>query len=235
VAIDRHRIGVAGVIHRAERRHPDPEALRTQLRDQPVCYFQQEARTVLHAATIAIGAAIGAVLQELVDQVSVCRVQLDAIEAGLLRKASRFGILLHNQRNLIGLERARYFVWQPLESRRKSLARRPDGRSRHRKRAVRMMAGVRNPTHVPELKECETTLAVDGVDDLLPSSHVLFGMDARSPRISLALPGDLRGFGDDQAAATGTLTVILGVQRVRRRTGFASPHSGERRHDHTMA
>jgi hypothetical protein len=98
-----------------------------------------------------------------------------------------------------------------------------------------MMAGVRNSTYVPELKECEAALAVDGADDLLPSGNVLIGMDARSPRISLALPGDLRGFGDDQAAAAGALAVIPGVQRMRRGAGFAGPHARERRHDHTMA
>src|SRR3546814_6652127 len=81
---DEHRFGVA-ILH-ALRIAIGGEAHRGAIRagdgGDSFDDLEQQAKAVLGAAAVAIGAEIGAVAQELVDQIAVRGVELDTVEPG---------------------------------------------------------------------------------------------------------------------------------------------------------
>ena len=62
---------------------------------------------VLDAAAVAVGALVGAILQELIDQIAVGAVHLDAVEPGGQRIARALRILRDDRGYLASFERAR--------------------------------------------------------------------------------------------------------------------------------
>ena len=88
IAEQRRRMGIGDVVGRADRREPDADARsRPDLEDR-VDRFEREARAVLDRAAVGILALVRAVAQELVDQVAVGGVDLDAVEAGALARCA---------------------------------------------------------------------------------------------------------------------------------------------------
>ena len=69
--------------------HPDP--VRTQDGTHRVDHLEQEARAVGDRAAIRVGALVGAVAQELIDEVAVRAMQFDAVEPGVFRAPRRIG------------------------------------------------------------------------------------------------------------------------------------------------
>ena len=78
------RIGIAHRVRVAARARCTPTRPAPHV-DRRVDHFEQQACAVLDRAAICIGAVVGAVLQELVEQVAVRAVDLDTVEAGGLR------------------------------------------------------------------------------------------------------------------------------------------------------
>ena len=68
--------------------------------------LQQQACAVLDGAAIWVGAVIGAVLEELVDEVAIRAMQLDAVETGSLGPLSRAAIVLDDAVDFRRLKRA---------------------------------------------------------------------------------------------------------------------------------
>jgi hypothetical protein len=83
---------------------------------------------------------------------------------------------------------------------------------------------------VPELDDDLAAGRVHRVGDLAPAGDLRVGIEARRPQIALALPRDLRGFGDDQAGP-GALAVIFHVEIVRRVGARRGAVARQRRHD----
>src|SRR3546814_18877627 len=69
--------------------------------------LEQQAKAVLGAAHVAIGAELGAVAQELVDQIAVRDVELDTGEPGGTRVSRRPRVLVQQAGGLGHVERAR--------------------------------------------------------------------------------------------------------------------------------
>ena len=69
--------------------------------------LERQPRAVRDAAAVGVGALVRAVAQELVQQVAVGAVQLDAVETGGLRILGALAELLDDAADLAGLERAR--------------------------------------------------------------------------------------------------------------------------------
>ena len=126
-----------------------------------------------------IGAQIGVRLQELLDQIAIGAVNLDAVEAGLQRVISRLPVGVDHAGNLAGLERARGLI------RHRLAVGRPGFQigDRHRRRRDRQHAaglerGMRDPADMPQLQEDDPALGVNGIDDLSPAGNLLLGIDA---------------------------------------------------------
>src|SRR3546814_2275790 len=69
--------------------------------------LEQQAKAVLGAAAVAIGAEIGAVAQELVDQIAVRGVELDTVEPGGKRVSRRPRVIVEQAGDFGDVERAR--------------------------------------------------------------------------------------------------------------------------------
>src|SRR3546814_21159600 len=92
-------------------------------------------RSVFDRAAIIVVAQIAAIAQELVDQIAVGAVQLDAVEARPLRIFRRLGIIGADARDFAELERAGDFIFEPARGGVR-LARRLPRRCRHGRLAV---------------------------------------------------------------------------------------------------
>ena len=75
------RIRIAHVVRVAARREMHADAIRAPHVDTCVGDFEQQTRAVFNGAAVLVGALVGAVLKELVDQIAVRAVHFDAVEA----------------------------------------------------------------------------------------------------------------------------------------------------------
>ena len=97
---------VAHVVEVAARREAHADAVGAPDAGDRLGDLEQEARAVDQAATVAVGAAVGAVAQKLVDQVAVGAVQLDAVEAGRLGEPGALLELGDDGRDLVARQGA---------------------------------------------------------------------------------------------------------------------------------
>ena len=74
------RIAVGDIVLAVLRRDANARARRADGGSDRVDHFEQEARAVLDAAAVSVGALVGAVAQELIDQIAIGAVHLDAVE-----------------------------------------------------------------------------------------------------------------------------------------------------------
>ena len=172
-----------------------------------------QAQTVLDRPAIGVGARVGAVADELVEQVAVAAMDLDGVEPSLQRVARALAELVDDARDLVGLQRARRLErFHPLEGHR--LAGRRDGGRRDGQRAARLERGMGDPPDMPELERDPPARPVNRVGHQPPARDLLGRVDTRRQRIADALLADLRRLGDDQRRRRA-LGVILGVERAR--------------------
>src|SRR5258705_6482249 len=71
---------VEDVIGRRHRRNPDAGSLRPGFGRDDLGYFEHQLRPVLDRSAVSIGALVGAVLGELVQEIAVGAMDLDAVE-----------------------------------------------------------------------------------------------------------------------------------------------------------
>src|SRR5206468_2484302 len=107
VAEGRGEIAVADVMHVAARREMHANTARAPYGDDSVGDFEQETGAVLDRPAINVVALVGAVLQELVEQVAVRAVHLDTVEAGCFRILGPAAEFLDDGWNLRRLKGAR--------------------------------------------------------------------------------------------------------------------------------
>ncbi len=205
--------------------HADPSG--SPDRDHRVGDLEHQPRPVLDRAAIFVGPDVRTVLEELVEQITVGAVDLDAVEAGEPGVLGALAVLLDDAGDLVDLERPgrdeRLLGFQQ--------ARVPagcDGARRDRQRTVQVIR-VRHPAHVPKLEQDAATRLVDGTGDELPALDLLGRPDAGRVRIAHAHRRDRRRLGDDQAGRC-TLGVVLTHQGIRHppRAGAATRQG---RHD----
>nr|GEU28208.1 urease accessory protein G [Tanacetum cinerariifolium] len=196
------RVGVAHVVRIAARRQVHAHAVGAPDGDTGVGHFQHQAGAVVDRAAVVVGALVGFVLQELVEQVAVGAVDFHAVKTRCLGVFRRF------------------FADVALGG---------DSRWRHRQFAVQQ-ARVRDAAHVPQLGKDHAAGPVHGSRDQFPAFHLLVGPQARRVGIAHALRRDRGRFAQDQAGA-GALLVVPGHQGVRHAAAARGAGAREGRHD----
>ena len=225
------RIGVGHVVEHAAGREADAYAVRTPDGDDRGGDFDRQAGAAGDRAAVAVFADIGAAAEELVEEVAVGIMDLDAVEPGLLGQAGAADVFGDDARDLFDAQGAgRDVIGHGLAG--PDLALRLDGGRGDGQLAVRLVIRVRDAADVPELQEDPTALGVHGSRDLLPTCDLFVGVDARGVRIAMAAGRDRGGLSDDQARA-GALGVIFRHQ-VRRDIRALGATTGQRRHQDTV-
>jgi hypothetical protein len=100
------RIAVSDVVLPVLRRDAQAGALGTNRSGHRVDDLEQEPHTVLDAASISVRALVGAIAQELIDQISVRAMYLYTVEAGRKRVPRALRILRDDAGDLGCLKRA---------------------------------------------------------------------------------------------------------------------------------
>jgi len=88
---------------------------------------------------------------------------------------------------------------------------------------------------VPELRDHEAALVVNGVDDAEPAVDLGFSEDAGGAVPAAGAGRDGGGLGDDEASVGGALRVVLEHEIAGDIAGLLGPRARERGHDDSMA
>lgn len=158
--------------------------------------FVQQPSTILDAAAIRVVPPVGRILKELVDEVTVRGVNLDAIESSSLRTRGTRSEVLDDCCDLPGLERARHNVWTHWTD--ASNAASWKHRARRNWGFAPMKHGIRDSAHVPELQKDATSGAVYSRSHLRPRFGLFIRPNARSTPVPDALRRDRSRLADDQ-------------------------------------
>ena len=197
-------------------------------RNDRICHLEHQARAILDRAAVAVRSLVAAVLQELIEQIAIGAVNLDAVETGRLRVFGALTKRLHHARQLLGLQRSRRRVGT-LRAQQAHVSLRRDRAGRNRKRAA-VIARVGDASDMPQLQQHPAARLVHGVGDLPPAVDLLLRPDARSMGIPDPHRRHRGRLGNDHAR-TGALRVIGAHQSVRNPPRCARPVPRQRRHD----
>ncbi|MNY04289.1 hypothetical protein D3C86_1369560 [compost metagenome] len=208
--------------------HADPAG--APHRYHRIGHFQHQPRAVFQRAAVLVAALVGAVLEELVEQVAVGAVDLNAVEAGGLGIRRALAVGLDDAGDLFRCQCARGLEGlHGADQADVALGLHRAGR--HRQLAVQV-ARVGDAADVPQLQDDPPAGGVHGLGDVLPALYLLGGPDAGGVRVADAHRRDRGGFADDQAGA-GALHVVLGHQRAGYAAGLGAA-AGQRGHDHAV-
>ena len=224
-------IAVAHVVTIAARRQVQAHAIRAPDAGHGIGDLLQETHAVLDRSAILVGAPVAAVLQELVDQITVGAVDFDPVETRPLGVFGPLAIGFDNARDLVGFKGAGRFVFLFRPDKADS-ARRLDGAWGDRQFSIQEQR-VGNAPDVPQLQKDQPACVVDGLGHQLPAFDLRVVPDARRVGIAYAHRGHAGGFGQDQPG-TGTLRVIFRHHGVRNSVGTGAG-TGQRRHDDAVS
>ena len=226
------RVRIRDVVGRRHRRDADAGAIGAGLRCDGPGDFQHQPRAVLDRAAIGIGALVGAVLGELLEQIAVGAVDLDAVEAGFERILRGALEIVDDAWNFGELERTGLGdVGEAAVD--EGLALGADRARRHRGCAIGLKIDVRDAADMPELDEDLAAALMHLIGDLAPAGDLVLGVDAGRVLVALALLRDLACFGD-QKPCGGTLGVIVGGKRARYEGAGNGAVARQRRHHETV-
>src|SRR5262245_24961623 len=184
------RIVVSDVVLSNLRRDAQARTLGANGSSHRVDDLEQEPHAVLDAASISVGALVGAVAQELIDQISIRAMHLDAVEAGRKSVTCPLRILRYDTGDLRRLKRA----WRRdrLEAvRREGPCVRPDGRRGNRQGAAGLKRGMGDTPDVPELEHHAAATSMDRISHAFPTCDLLGAVDTW--RANIRTP-DIAGF-----------------------------------------
>src|SRR5579859_6730327 len=179
---------------------------------------------------------VRAVEQELLEQVAVGTVELNAVEAGLLREFSAATELLDDNGDFRGLEGARHDQFRladlaALVANRSMLERtqrrRGDGCDPASVGRMRLTA------RVPHLQKDACSLGMNGIDHALPALDLFLGVDPGRIDVSDAELGHGRRVGNEQATVRRTLCVVF-HHEITRDVARLGTHSRKRRENYTV-
>src|SRR5665647_571017 len=140
--------------------------------------FKGKTRAVLKTSPVYVGPFIGTVPQELVEQVTVCPVDLYPVETCFPCVLCSLPELLYDLRNFIGLKgtRERNFLFSLRGM--NFFINRECGRSNRQVAAEKI--GMRHATDMPELKKHFSASLMNGSGHLFPSGNLFRGVNTGS-------------------------------------------------------
>ena len=201
------RVAVADAVGVAAGGEVHADAAGAQDIDAGIGDFEQKAGAVFDGAAVVVGAVVGGVLQELVEEVAVGAVDFDGVETGLLGvfgAEAEGGDDAWDFREFKGPGRDEGLLRAHVAD----VAAGRDGAGGNWELAVEV-DGVGDAAHVPELEEHAAAGMVDGGGDGLPGGDLGLRPDAGDVGVADAHGIDGGGFGKDEAGG-GTLGVVLG-------------------------
>ena len=191
---------------------------------------QREPQPPGAGAAVPVGAPVGVLGEELLDEVAVRPVHLHPVEPRPDGVAGRGGEVGDRRVHLGGRHGAGRDVLDVAAARVDRLPLDPDGRGRDGCRAAREVEGVGHPSHVPELRVDRPSGGVDGVGDLAPSGDLRVADQARDAGSALAERVRPETLADDQPGGRA-LRVVRGGQRMGDAGGVVGAAPGHGRHD----
>lgn len=160
-----------------DRGQLDSSSVGAEYGDHLIKALQKQSASVGDGSTILISSSVGAVSQELVNQVSISSVQLNSVEAGSLGIFRASSVELNNIFDFLNCHLSRdYMILFALFSVNvisNSNRRGSNGGFSSNEFRVGRSASM------PHLQEDESAFVVDGISDFLPASHLLISVDSR--------------------------------------------------------
>ena len=223
-------IAVIDALRCAVGRKSDAHPTRAPYRNQPFEHFAHETNAVAGAAAVIVGPQVGAVAQELVDQVAIRAVRLHPVEARFLGVLRCVAVIVDHPRDFVARQSPRWFEQLGAE-RRVGIARCASRRSRDGRLAAQEI-GVNHPPHVPHLQHDPSAGIVDRGGHFFPAFDLRVVPDAGSRWPAQPFNADAGGLGDNQPRA-GALAVVFDHHVVGHRSG-RSATAGQRCHQDTV-
>ena len=224
--LDIRCVKFGGTLHVVLGRDTDTDPVGANRVHHGPGHFNDEARTVRRRTPVDIVALVGGRGQEFVQQVTVGRVQLDAVEPGTDRIAGRRDELLDDARQFLGGQGVRHRErLLPLVG--AGLAVDRDGAGRHHL-VTTVGVFVRDTSGMHHLGEDAAALGVHGSGDIGPALELFLGHQAGLAREPPAGGAGIRALTDDQAEGS-PLPVVLDNQRAGN-AFLAGADAGQRRH-----
>ena len=172
--------------------------------DTRVHHFEHQARAILAATAVFIGALIGVLGPKLTEQIAVRTVNFDKIKARFARTHRCRRKIRHHLFDFIqarGARRCRFRTHrQTVFIAQRSFSAQSHSRSRNRRLTIWLQARVRHQTGVPQLHRDFAALIVHRLRDLLPRSNLLGRVQARRTGVAFGLRRHLRRLGHDQTS-----------------------------------
>src|SRR5258706_9893408 len=180
------RVRIGYVVERIHRRYSYADAVRSPYPRHRSHHFKQQPRAVLERASVLVGAAIGAVAQELIKQITVRGVNFDAVETRRFCIYRSGSVLIDDARDFACFQRARRYK-RLRSGRRKRSARRPDRGRRDRCLTVWLQRRMRYAADVPHLQKDASAARMHCICNELPTRNLLSAVNAWRARIADAL------------------------------------------------
>src|SRR5690606_13843881 len=199
------RVGVMDIVRSTVRRQMHANPPRSPYAGAGIYDFHEKTRPVLDASAITVLTLIGAVLQKLIDQVAIGRVDLDTVESCVARMSGRIGEVLDNVRDFFRMQRPRHHV-VAFGAQKTDMPGARNGAGGDGDFSVQVF-GVGYATDMPQLDEDLAALLVNCRCDLAPAVDLGRRPDSRCIGITDALRRHGSRFAQDQPSAR-TLAVI---------------------------
>jgi len=167
--------------------------------EHPFDCLLEKACSIRTGTSVIIGSPVRFCAEELIDQISIRRVNFDPVEACLFRVAGGTPVVRqdlcdptsgqsHWLRYLSG-------TGGNVRVRVSTDCRRSNGLS-----VVWQQGRMRDSADMPQLKEDSASALVNGIDDSAPRPHLVCGMNPRSVAVAFTHRRDLRRLGHDESS-----------------------------------
>src|SRR5690606_3757818 len=104
--VDRGPVAVRHAVMRTGRREAYTHTVRTPGPNDRIDDLKGQARAVLDRPAVGVGAAVGLVLEELLQEIAVGGVDLDAVESSSARALGRAAEIFHDPGQFFGAKLA---------------------------------------------------------------------------------------------------------------------------------
>jgi hypothetical protein len=187
--------------------------------------FEEQSGSVLNRTTILVGSVVEAVSQELIDDVAVSTVDLDAVEASSLDVLNSSSEVLHELLDFFSSSSSGGDVVLLSVL---GVNGAVDGDSSGGDRDLTTEEiGVGCSATVPELVEDSATLGVDGINNSFPGFNLFVSVNAGGSGEAVAIGSHCGTFCENQTSIGGSLAVVLDVQVIGSTSGIIASLSGQ--------